>query len=529
MEPRGGGKRRIVVTDDGSGMDHDDALLAFDRHATSKIGSFEDLEKVATLGFRGEAALSSIAAVAGRNGHRAGGGEGVRVRIEGGRVRGVDPVPHPPGTRLEVASLFFNVPARRKFVKTAATELRRAVEVLHGYALARPDVRFVLRHGDRTLLDTLPTEDGVEGVRRRVEQIWGRGLASELVPLPERPLSRHGRVWGLVGRPSTTTGRRLFVFVNRRLVRDRAVLASFYRAVREQWQSEDFPALFLFLELPPEEVDVNVHPQKAEVRFREPRSVDDTAAALRVGLAAARGDEAAPLRAEDGADGPPRLSWHGLGAEGREAGWVAEPGRIAEAVYAPPQPLPVPLSGRGGGIHSLRLLGQYKGTMLLLEGPDALYLIDQHVAHERILFERLRRRLEAEEVPRQNLLTPLILELSAPEAMRLGELAPRLEACGWGLAELSGREMAVTAAPAGVPAEEAERILLHLAADLDPSESPEGVRRALLEAVAAERACKAAIKMHDPLSPEEMRRLVGQLFECESPTPAPTDAPSSSR
>lgn len=524
VELEAGGKRRITVVDDGSGMDRDDALLAFDRHATSKIAAFEDLERVATLGFRGEA-LASIAAVARVDLVTAReAGEGVRVRIEGGQVRGVDPAPHPRGTGLEVASLFYNVPARRKFLKTAATELRRSVEVLQGYALARPDVRFVLRHGGRTLLDALPAGEDVEALRRRIEQIWGVGLARELVAFPERAPAHGGRIWGLVGSPATTSGRRLFVFVNRRLVRDRAILASYYRAVREQWQSEEFPALFLFLELPPEEIDVNVHPQKAEVRFRDPGRLDAVAEALRAALAAARGEEPAPLRAETGGAGRPVLGWQGLGGAG-DHGWVAEPGRVAETVYAPPEPLPVPLSGRGGGIHSLRLLGQYKGTMLLLEGPDALYLIDQHVAHERILFERLRRRLEEEEVPRQGLVSPLLLELSEPERLRLAELAPRLEACGWGLSELSGRQVAITAVPAGIPPDEAERVVLRLAADLDPSDSPEGARRELLAAVAAERACKAAVKMHDPLSPEEMRRLVAELFACEEPWACPHGRP----
>jgi len=519
-----GGKQRITVLDDGAGMDRDDALLAFDRHATSKIATFDDLERVATLGFRGEA-LSSIAAVARVDlltAHEA--GDGVRVRIEGGRVRTVEPAPHPRGTRLEVASLFYNVPARRKFLKTTATELRRSVEVLHGYALARPDVRLTLRHGDRTLLDALPAAGGTEGLRRRVEQIWGGGLAAELVPVPEGPIGPSGRVWGLVGSPATTSGRRLFVFVNHRLVRDRAILASYYRAVRERWQSEEYPALFLFVELPPQEIDVNVHPQKAEVRFRDPRSLDAVAAALHAALAAARREEPAPLRTETGTAGRPALAWQGLGGSAGDS-WVAEPGRVAEAVYAPPGPLPVPLSGRGGGIHSLRLLGQYKGTVLLLEGPDALYLVDQHVAHERILFERLRRRLEAEETPRQSLVAPVLLELSEAERLRLAELAPRLEACGWGLSELSGRGMAITAVPAGILLDEAERVVLRLAADGDASQGPESVRHALLEAVAAERACKAAVKMHEPLSPEEMLRMVTELFACDEPYACPHGRP----
>ncbi|HEX2164755.1 MAG TPA: DNA mismatch repair endonuclease MutL, partial [Thermoanaerobaculia bacterium] len=305
VELEAGGKRRIVVSDDGSGMGREDALLAFDRHATSKIGSFEDLERVATLGFRGEA-LSSIAAVARVELVTAESpGDGHRVAIEAGRVRAAEPAAHPRGTRVSVASLFFSVPARRKFLKAPATELRRALEVVQGYALARPDVRFTVVHEGRTLLDALPAAASpvadAEAARRRIAQVFGDAFGGELVPLPEGGPAGPERVWGLVGPPSTARGRRQFVFVDRRLLRDRAVLAAFYRAVRDTWRGEDFPALFLFLDLPPGEVDVNVHPQKAEVRFRDPRLVDRLEERLRRGLEAARGEEPAPLRTPLGA------------------------------------------------------------------------------------------------------------------------------------------------------------------------------------------------------------------------------------
>ncbi|MCP4655913.1 MAG: DNA mismatch repair endonuclease MutL, partial [bacterium] len=268
VELEAGGKRRVVVSDDGIGMDRDDALLAFDRHATSKIRSLDDLEHVGTLGFRGEA-LASIAAVARvelRTAMRQ--GEGHLVRIEGGRVKGVEPISHPRGTRAETASLFFNVPARRKFLKKPQTELRRSVEVVQGYALASPDVRFTVRHEDRTVVETLPVGEGGEGLRERIAQLFGNGLARELVPIPPRYVTEDEAITGFVGSPATRRGRRLFLFVNRRLVHDRTVLARFYRSVREEWRSDEFPALFLFLDLLAEEIDVNVHPRKAEVRFR---------------------------------------------------------------------------------------------------------------------------------------------------------------------------------------------------------------------------------------------------------------------
>ena len=601
VEVEGGGKRRIAVEDDGRGMGKDDALLAFDRHATSKIASFEDLERVGTLGFRGEA-LASIAAVARVELVTAEApGEGHRVRIEGGRVRSAEPQAHPRGTWISVASLFFNVPARRKVLKTPATELRRATEVVQGYALARPDVRFTLIHEGKTLLDALPSgpapaegEAGdAEAARERVAQLFGRELADGLVPIPEEGWTPGAeRVWGLVGGPETARGRRLFVFVNRRLLRDRAVLAAFYRAVREEWKAEDFPALFLFLDLPAEQVDVNVHPQKAEVRFRDPRLVDRVHERLRRALERARGEEAAPLSAPAGPPAAP-LAWQGLGerrpagvpdgfeglrergggGEGRAGGggagggqwggwrkvrdwplgaggaegWEVRearpaydagsvegvggpaPVRIAGPAYAPLARAPVPLTGRSGETRPFRLLGQYKGTLLLVEGPDGLYLVDQHVAHERILFERLRGAMAKETPASQRLLDPPLLELSAAERMRLEELAGPLEARGFGVAPLSGNDLALTAVPAVLTADQGEELLRALAAgDGDGGDGegePDAVSRRVLEALAASLACKAAVKMHHPLSAPEMEALLAELFSAENPYACPHGRP----
>ncbi len=524
VELEGGGKRRIVVADDGAGMDRDDALLAFDRHATSKIGALADLERIATFGFRGEA-LASIAGVARVELATARvAGEGTRVRVVGGGVRGVEPWPHPRGTRIEVAGLFFNVPARRKFLKPATTELRRATEVVQGYALALPEVRFSLRHEGREILEVLPAGEGAAGTLRRIEQVFGSGLAAELTPLPGDGWGRAGSVWGFVGGPRTAQRRRHLVYVNRRLVRDRALLAVFHRAVREEWRSEGSPALVLFLDLPPEEVDVNVHPQKAEVRFRDPALVDRLGELLRGGLAAARGEEEAPLRLPAAGAPLPRLAWQGAG------GWsaadeVAQPPQLATAVYAPLPPRPVPLSGDTEAVPSLRLLGQYKGTLILLEGPDGLYLVDQHVAHERILYERLRRQLAAEQAASQRLLAPLLLELSPAERLRLLEIAAALEPCGFTLTELSERELAVTTVPAGLAAGEAAAVLSTLARSAEAGDGAAELRTALLEATAAAAACRAAVKMHEPLSAAEMQALVSELFAAEQPYACPHGRP----
>ncbi len=616
-----GGKGRVAVADDGCGMGADDALLAFDRHATSKIASFADLERVGTLGFRGEAlaAIASVARVELVTAERP--GEGHRVLIEGGRVRVAEPLARPRGTTLDVRSLFFNVPARRKFLKAPETELRRALEVAQGYALARPDVRWRVLHEGRALLDLLPAT-GPQGPRQRIAQLFGDELASRLVDIgtvgefaaigEAGPIGESGtsgaigesgacgaipvssgaaeagaagqerlgglvpaereRIGGLVGSPDTARGRRQFVFVNRRLLRDRAVLATFYRAVREEWRSDDFPALFLFLDLPPEELDVNVHPQKAEVRFRDPRLLDRVADALRQALARARGEVAAPLRRPAAAGPTVPFAWQGLGGPptpGAWGGWsgsgggpypevpvppgprampgeIAEvgdgapavasdaaaaagappPARLATASYMPPERAAVPLSGRRGEVRPFRLLGQYKGTLILLEGPDGLYLVDQHVAHERILYERLRRSLAAATPPSQVLLSPLLLDLSPAERLRLLELAPALETCGFGFTVLSGQTLALTAVPAVLSAGDAEGLLAALA-DGSPAGEPSdgGLGPRVLDALAASLACKAAVKMHHPLSPPEMEALLTELFAAEQPYACPHGRP----
>ena len=549
VELEAGGKRRIAVSDDGVGMDADDALLAFDRHATSKIASFDDLEHVETLGFRGEA-LAAIAAVARVELRTAESpGEGHRVKIEGGRIRAAEPVAHPRGTRVEVASLFFNVPARRKFLKRPPTELRRAVEVVQGYALANPDVRFTVVHEGRPLLETLPVGEGSEALRERIAQVFGRDLTAELTAIPDAYTCEAEAIRGFVGSRETARSRRLFVYVNSRLVRDRTVHARFYRAVREEWKGEDYPSLFLFLDLPAAEVDVNVHPQKTEVRFRDGAFPDRVEEALRRTLAELRGEEPAPLVSPRGLPAVPPV-WEGLGARKRvgadeEGAWrptfedeLAAPSprgiegggpesrRIAQPAFAPMAPRPVPLSGRSGEVRPFRLLGQYKGSLILLEGPDGLYLIDQHVAHERLLYERVRRSLEGERTASQTLLTPLVLELAPAEAMRLGELAEALEPCGFSLAVMSGNTVTVTSVPTMLKSVEAAAVLEQLATSEGEEEGEAAdVRRRLLDALAAGLACRAAVKIHNPLTVPEMERLVSELFAAEQPYACPHGRP----
>jgi DNA mismatch repair protein MutL len=561
-----GGKRAITVDDDGCGMGRDDVVLAFDRHATSKLQTFEDLERVATLGFRGEA-LASIAAVARIELSSAEhDGDGWRVRIEGGRIRGVDPAARRRGTTIEVRSLFFDVPARRKFLKSTETELRRCVEVVQGYALARPEAGFELAHDDRVLLRAEPGASTGEGLRTRVARLYGASFTSRLQDLAVVPLGNGARAWGLIGDRDSVRGRRVFVFVNGRLLRDRAILAAFYRAAREAWKSDEIPALFLFVELPAEAVDVNVHPQKSEVRFRDGDFLPRLHEMLRSALGRGRGEETAVLRAPAW-ERPPALAWSGLGGaaasgvgaelvsarpgssqaaplrppagpwdfEGKSAGEVREPGlveiapKLAEARLHPLTGGTVRLSGRGAAPRSLRLLGQYKGTLLLLEGADGLYLVDQHVAHERVLYERFRRSLEAERTASQRLLEPLVLELAPAERIRLAQSFGELVECGFELAEMSGDGVVgVTAIPAALDAGAAERLLRELASEpvtADDGGPLSSLRQRLLASLAASTACKAAVKMHHALSTPEMESLMEELFACDEPFACPHGRP----
>ncbi|MDE2978997.1 MAG: DNA mismatch repair endonuclease MutL [Acidobacteriota bacterium] len=566
IELENGGRDLISVADDGGGIAAEDAPLALERHATSKIASFEDLLEVATLGFRGEA-LASIAAVSKCELLTArSAGDGHRLVVEGGRLSVDEPVSRPRGTTVTVESLFYNVPARKQFLKRPATELRHALTVVQGYALARPDVTFVLRHAPdadspgRELLRAQAT--GVDGAGRlnRIAQLFGEDLVNHLTPLPEA--RREQGISGFVGDRETTKGRRLFLFVNGRLLRDRAVLGIYYKAVRDLMKGDRPPALFLFLDVPPESVDVNVHPQKAEVRFRDAALLGRVGSALRRGLEAAKGEEPAPLRELGGPVAPPAwtgagqlretaaAAWRRPGAAGedhREEGapapeapaWAAElaaryggtqpgpAGKLAEVAYRPRPSRPVRLSGKAR--ESLRLIGQYKGTMILLEGPESLLVVDQHVAHERILYERFRHSLAERQPASQTLLVPRVLELSAAENAALGECSAGLERCGYSVSSFSGGSAAITAIPAVLPDREAESLVLRIATrvaggDELPSEG-EALGEYLLTQLAASRACRAAVKMHEALSMEKMESLIAELFACEHPYTCPHGRP----
>ena len=551
-----GGRAVIEVNDDGLGMDEADAVHCFRRHATSKLGSFEELERIGTLGFRGEA-LAAIAAVSKVVLVTASEpGVGTRVEMAGGELVTTVPTSAPRGTRISVRSLFYNVPARRSFLKTPATELRRCLEVLHGYALANPEVGFFVTHEERERLSaaavvasggtvdeaTVATAAGRRSLRlERIAQIFGAELASHL-----EPLAGASGVEGFVGDASTVRNRRSFIFVNGRLVRDRALLGVFYRAVRDEWKSDRFPSLFLFLDVAPEQVDVNVHPQKAEVRFRDPGQIGAVVRALRDALARARGEGSAPLRGLGDDVSLPALGWAegrapaagagGLRAESRPVegktgdDWVAEPSRLPQVVGTVAPATRVPLSGPRGVRETARLLGQYKGSLVLLESDEGLLLIDQHAAHERVLYERFKSAIERGRVEQQLLLEPAIVTVDEEGGELLEGLTVDLESMGFGLTVLSVGSVGLSATPAGIRIEQAQRLVVRLAERLAASSGSDEARVAqlrerlaevVLDDLAATQACRGAIRIHHPLTQAEMEKLIEDLFACEQPFSCP--------
>ncbi len=543
-----GGRSVIEVVDDGIGMGEADAVRCFSRHATSKLRRFEELERIGTLGFRGEAlaAIAAVSKVSLLTATEA--GRGTRVELEGGEVLECMPSPAPRGTRIRVRSLFYNVPARRSFLKTPATEQRRCLEVLHGYALANAHLGFFLSHEGRERLGAPAVVAGrdLRSTRlERIAQIFGSELASHLIPL-----SGGTEVTGFVGDASTIVRRRSFLFVNGRLVRDRALLGVFYRAVRDEWKSDRFPSLFLYLDIPPEHVDVNVHPQKSEVRFRDPGQMGRVVRTLRTALAQARGEGAAPLREPDEAEPLPALSWSerrrehrlwprdqrgvaqlGVGAaEASNTDWVAEPRGLPEVTSTMAQPHRVPLSGPRGVRETAKLLGQYKGSLVLLETDEGLLLIDQHAAHERVLYERYKMAIESGRTEEQLLLEPAIVEVDEHGGELLGELVDDLKAMGFGLAILSSGSVGLSALPAGIKIGEGQRVIARLAERLATTSGSDASRvlamrerlaEIVLDDLAASQACRSAVKIHHPLTQAEMERLVEDLFACEQPYACP--------
>ena len=604
IETETGGKRMIRVIDDGHGMTHDDSLLAFERHATSKLRTADDLMTISTLGFRGEA-LPSIASVSRlvletRDGNEA---EGTRVEFAGGKLVGVKPAGLPAGTTVSVADLFYSVPARRKFLKSDTTELGHIASLVTHYALANPAKQFVLTTPTQEIVNCPPTEKLAD----RVYQLFGRQALEELVEIPSvsaafgaaitEPNMESGeqtatlKVSGFTSRPEVQRPNRngIYVFVNRRLVRDRLILHAIHEAYRNILPPTVFPATLLFLEMPYDEVDVNVHPAKIEVRFRRSQLVHDftrdairqalmnarpiasfaTAAGLAQSPAAPAGSFVAggflgpasnggvpramipaieelgvgsgvgsdypagngfDLSAAPGQSAPQRFSFEPGAAFGTGLAPGAVPGltREREPNWAEnfsrgtgDQPATLP---RPEQIADLKPLGQVSASFIVAVNGEGLWIVDQHVAHERILFEQHLEARRAGKVEAQRMLMPLVFELSPRQIVIYESIAEELAANGFEVEPMGPKSVAIQAIPAGVAATDAEHLLTEIIDGIGQENAAISINT-LQAKIAASTACHAAIKVNMPLDKTKMEWLLGELAKTDCPMSCPHGRP----
>lgn len=539
VEVRGAGRVLVQVVDDGEGMGPDDARLSFQRHATSKLSDSADLAAVRTLGFRGEA-LASIASVS-------------RVRLEtqtrerdvgtaldivAGEIVSVREDAFPPGTRVSVQDVFFNVPARRKFLKSESYELSQVTSHCMHHALAFPSIHFSLKSSGYEVFSAPPAKDA----RERVLQVFGRELLDELIEF-ERDLSgARVRIHLFTSRPHVQKHNRnsMFLFVNGRAVKDRAIMHAYTEAYRNILPSGTFPVTILFLETHPADVDVNVHPRKAEVRFRKGSLVHD---AVRETVIQALGSDKTviPLRDDRAASTSGEPSFPGRVPDSWESGTIAtDPVDVGSAWPLPAEGRTLDLdfreqtatSGQGLGVApafdviraEIRPLGQLQDSFVVAVDRSGLVLIDQHVAHERILFEDYVRARLAQEVEVQRLLTPILLELSPSQEVLLESIAPELGRSGFEIEPFGPRTVAVRTAPAILRAGAVEKLLRELADGIEREKQDLNID-SFQRRIAATVACHAAIKINNPLDDVKMRWLVRELMKTDCPTVCPHGRP----
>ncbi|HUN89521.1 MAG TPA: DNA mismatch repair endonuclease MutL [Terriglobales bacterium] len=594
-----GGKKLIQIIDDGCGMVRDDALLAFERHATSKIRNAEDLLTIGTLGFRGEA-LPSIASVSRlRLETRAPeDAAGTIVDINGGRIQTVEEAGLPLGTSITVRDLFYNVPARRKFLKAESTELSHIASLVTHYALAHPEMHFELHSATNAMLIAPPVADHSQ----RIYQIFGKDTLDQLIAvaaraelqrigLPQPPPWRRKeedeppaepgalRLFGFVSKPEVQKLNRnsIFIFVNGRLIRDRLIQHAMTEAYRNMLPAGVFPVVLLFMEMPTAEVDVNVHPSKVEVRFRQQSPVHDFVRdSIRAALMKAR---PIPQFAQE-IHASPKASLAfaqpvAVGAEA-DAGLGITAADASFALRAASDPvfnaslgfdheqaidldanaaIPVPrFAPQTFGSHiavpekhdsctpvledvepsspsdnalllaSLKPLGQIRESFILAVNHEGLWIIDQHVAHERVLFEKVLRQRVAEKVESQRLLMPLIVELTPGQQAVFVELSDELHRNGFEVEPFGSRTIAIKTAPAGVEATQIEHMLHEI---LDQFEREEqALNMEVIRArIAASIACHAAIKVNMPLEQNKMEWLLKELAKTDAPMTCPHGRP----
>jgi DNA mismatch repair protein MutL len=580
VEVEAGGRKLIRISDNGVGMVRDDALLAFERHATSKIRSSDDLLSISTLGFRGEAlpSIASIARVEAQT-RTAADETGTQVEIVGGKIYRVEDAGLPVGTTIAVRDLFFNTPVRRKFLRAESTELSHVTALVTHYALAHPEKHFELHSASHALLIAPPVGKPAE----RIFQIFGKDTLDQLIPVAaERPFDRAGlpepppwkrdedyvpsepgflRLSGFVSKPELQKLNRnsIYVFVNRRLIRDRLILHAVSEAYRNVIPPTSFPVVLLFLEMPPHEVDVNVHPAKTEVRFRQQTYVHDfvrdsirntlvkarPAAEFLTALTAA--PHATPslvpgVSPMPDSNGPSNSEQQAIAVENTAPFALTEAQLLPEDVKLPfatsassavstairetEQALP----GEGetpanlNALASLKLLGQLRESFILAVNDEGLWIVDQHVAHERVLFEKILREREVEKVERQRLLMPLLIDLLPQQMVLFSEIAAELERNGFEIEPFGPHTIAVNAAPSGLEPARLERMLMEVLEQAGNPVQSENLGT-LRTRIAASIACHSAIKVNMPLDGKRMEWLLAELAKTEHPTSCPHGRP----
>ncbi|MEX2583041.1 MAG: DNA mismatch repair endonuclease MutL [Gemmatimonadota bacterium] len=520
---RNGGKTEIRVADDGGGMGREDALLSLDRHATSKIERAEDLTSVRTLGFRGEAlpSIASVSRMVVETAERD--GDGTRLLVKGGQLTGVEACSRRVGTTIQVRSLFFNTPARAKFLRSTGAETRAISEVVTVLALAHPETGFTLESNDRVLLDTPPAAQ----LQTRIADIWGTDAGAELIPVASR--GPRGTITGLVERPhaATTGGRRAYLFVNGRSFGDRYLVRAVDRGYHTTIPPGVRPSFFLFLDVPDGEVDVNVHPAKAEVRFRHHAGVEEAIeGAVRTALQPLESTPAIGVRGTtEAASTDPRSGGPGFNGGSPAAGAADHP-------IASPDQMSLFVAGRketggedgGEGVEDPRgellrpVMWQVHNTYIFAETREGLVIVDQHAAHERVLYEELMREWDRpEERAGQRLLFPLTIRLSRAELDLIEQLGSLFSRVGFELEEFGGRAIIVHSVPNPHPYFDAERCLRDMIRELTEGSELVDSARNQHQRLALSFACKAAIKAGQTLADREIAELFDQLFATELP------------
>ncbi|MBI5596078.1 MAG: DNA mismatch repair endonuclease MutL [Elusimicrobia bacterium] len=515
VESEGAGRRLLRVADDGCGLGPEDCRAAFGRHATSKIRSLEDLDTLASFGFRGEA-LFAIAAVSKTTLTSAprGAKAGHRVAVEGGRVVKEAAAPAPGGTVVEVRELFYNTPARLKFLKSDASEKGALARVVEEAALANPGTRFVLRSEGKEALRFEPAE-GPDALRRRAEDVLGADKAAGLLWAEAKNPTLSVRA--LVSPPDALVGSRAlqFVLVNRRPVSNRQVQQALYRAYEPFRHGTRHPAAVVLLETPPELLDVNVHPTKREVRFREESVVFDTVArAVSKALLAAKG---IPTLTFSRAPAPAPVPVYSRPAPTESR--TAEPAHSLK-----PEPKAAPQPQRPWFDEGARYLGQIERAYLLFEVDGGLLVVDQHAAQERILFEKYMAELESGKVAVQSLMLPLAVALPASAVTAALGRKERLADAGFAVEAFGKTTLHVTSVPAVFAKAGQVEEAVHRA--LDGLTAPSAAAADARYDATATIACKAAVKAHDPLSGQEALALLKELRSCRDATACPHGRPS---